>query len=106
MKTEAQGALDELFNEKLIPFRLTAYIVSSEGHGIYTVHFFKSRLPSVKVSWKEGQSFRETVRAAVLNDARTSGPSRDFWRRRLTLRVRSLWDYKLTLKKRKFGYFT
>ena len=74
MKSEAQAALDELFDQKLIPFRLTVYIVTSEGHGIYTVHFFDSRRQSVEVFWREGQSFREAVRAAVLNGARTTIP--------------------------------
>lgn len=66
-KAEAQQAIDELLSEHLIPFKLRAGKVASEGSAQYTVWFFDSRLHSVTVPWKAGQSFRGKVRAAVLD---------------------------------------
>jgi hypothetical protein len=67
MKLGAQQTLDELFAEKLIPFRLWARVVESIGQEEYIVRFHDARLHSVDVSWPEGRSFKEMVRAAVLD---------------------------------------
>ena len=83
MKNEAQHALDDLFNEKLIPFKLTAHMVGAEGPGIYTVRFFDSRLHSMTFSWKDGRSFKEVVRAAVLDRVKRMSPLERFWDRAL-----------------------
>ena len=74
MKNEIQDALDGLFNEKLIPFKLTAHIVGAEGTGIYTVRFFDSRLHSMRFSWKGVRSLKEVVRAAVLDRVERMSP--------------------------------
>ncbi len=66
-KAEAQQAIDELLSEHLIPFKLKANKVACEDPAEYTVWFFDSRLHSVIVPWNAGQSFKEKVRAAVLD---------------------------------------
>jgi len=67
MKLGAQQTLDELFSERLIPFKLSAHVVDSLGGEEYIVRFHDSRLRSVDVSCPEGRSFKEMVRAAVLD---------------------------------------
>lgn len=78
MEKEAQQAIDELYKKNLIPLELTARLVHPEGHGIYTIHFFDARLRSLSVFWREGQSFRDVTRDAVLKKckdlANTSAP--------------------------------
>jgi hypothetical protein len=70
-----QQVLDELLSEKLIPFALTAYGVNTNGRGEYIVPFNDSRIHSCRFSWKEGEDFKEAVRAAVLERVnRMSGP--------------------------------
>lgn len=66
---EAQSVLDELWTSKRIPFQLIAYKVDSLGSQEYIVRFYDSRLPSVDVSWTNGNSFKEAVRVAVLGRA-------------------------------------
>jgi hypothetical protein len=67
MKVGAQQTLDELFAERLIPFALSAQVVDSLGLEEYIVRFHDARLHSVDVSCPEGHSFKEMVRAAVLD---------------------------------------
>ncbi|MCM3870479.1 MAG: hypothetical protein ND895_07300 [Pyrinomonadaceae bacterium] len=67
MKAGAQQTLDELFAERLIPFALSAQVVDSLGLEEYIVRFQDARLNSVDVSCPEGQSFKDMVRAAVLD---------------------------------------
>ena len=75
LKLEAQQALDELLKEQLIPFKLRAGEVVSEGSGSYTVRFYDSRISSVTITWEAGQSFKDIVRAATLKRvAVMSGP--------------------------------
>jgi hypothetical protein len=66
LKLEAQAALDELRNKGLLPFALEARMLVSEGSQ-HTIRFYDSRLHSITVSYEEGQSFKEIVRAAVLD---------------------------------------
>jgi hypothetical protein len=74
LKTEAQSVLDDLWATQLIPFELTAHKVESLGADEYIIRFHDSRLRSVDVSWKNQDSFKDVVRAAVLNRvARMSG---------------------------------
>jgi hypothetical protein len=74
----AQEALDELFKERLIPFTLSARVVESLGLAEYIVHFHDSWLRAVDVSWLDGQSFKASVRRAVLDRvSRLSGPLRN-----------------------------
>jgi len=73
MKNELQNALDELFTEKLIPFKLIAHIVAAEGE-TYTVRFFDSRLHSMRFSWEGNIPFKEAVRAAVFDRVKRMSP--------------------------------
>jgi hypothetical protein len=66
MQNCAQQGLDELFAEGLIPFELSAHGIDSLGYDEYIVRFHDSRLHSVDVSRREGHSFKELVRTAVL----------------------------------------
>ncbi len=73
-KAEAQQILDDLFSEKLLPFKLSARQVESIGGEEYIVRFHDIRLPSIDVSWGVDQSFKDVFRTAVLERvARLSG---------------------------------
>ena len=73
-KAEAQQVLDELFSEKLLPFKLSAREIKSVGAAEYLVYFHDSRLHSVDVSCREDRPFRDEFRAAILGRAgRVSG---------------------------------
>jgi hypothetical protein len=80
MKLGVQETLDELFSERLIPFKLTAYKVNADSLGEYVVPFCDSRIHSIRFSWADGgSSFKEVVRAAVLDRTkRISGPFKAF----------------------------
>jgi hypothetical protein len=67
LKVKVQETLDELLSERLIPFALTAQRLSPDAFGGYTVPFYDSRLHSIRFSVKVGDSFKEVVRAAVLD---------------------------------------
>ena len=74
-KAEAQQTLDELFSERLLPFKLSAQRVESLGYEEYIVRFNDTRLPSVDVSWRVGQCFKDVFRTAVLERVtRLNGP--------------------------------
>jgi hypothetical protein len=64
--TDIQRTLDDLFANKLIPFRLVARAITEDYLGEVTVHFHDSRLRSVTVSALGGDSLAPQVRAAVL----------------------------------------
>jgi len=75
LKLEAQQALNELWKEQLVPFKLIVGKIVVDDSSGYTLHFFDSRLRSVSVPWQAGQSFKDQVRAAVKERvARLSGP--------------------------------
>ncbi len=72
--SEVQQVLDELWNEKLLPFPLTVGKLTKEP-AEYIIHFHDSRISTARVPLIEGLSFRERVRAAVLRRvAKISGP--------------------------------
>jgi hypothetical protein len=72
---EAQQAINDLFKEHVLPFELTAHKVECLGRGEYIIRFNDSRLPAVDVSCPQGQSFKDTFRAALLERVkRLSGP--------------------------------
>ena len=74
MEAVAQQVLDELWSEKLIPFALTIGEISKTSTE-YTIHFHDSRMRTAIVPVTEGHSFREMVRAAVLDRVgKMSGP--------------------------------
>lgn len=78
IETEAQQVLDELWNEKLIPFALTVGKIT-KASGEYTIHFYDSRLHTARVPLTESHSFRDMVRSAVLDRvAQMSGPLKDW----------------------------
>ena len=70
IRASVQETLDELSQENLTPFKLTAYGVEADGGGQYLVAFCDSRIHSMTFSLKEGGSLRQVVRAAVLNRIR------------------------------------
>jgi hypothetical protein len=77
LKIEAQGVLDELFNEEVMSFKLTAAKIESDGVEQYIVRFHDSRLHSVDVFWPAGELFKDRFRAAMLDRvSRISGPLR------------------------------
>lgn len=63
---KVQETLDELFSKGQLPFRLTAYDVKKLTFDEYTVPFYDSRIHSITFTLKTGASFKEVVRAAVL----------------------------------------
>ena len=74
-KAEAQQTLDDLFNEHLLPFELSARRVASIGGKEYTVYFHDSRLRSVDLLWGPGECFKDVFRSAILERVkRFSGP--------------------------------
>jgi hypothetical protein len=80
IQLRVQDTLDELLTEHLIPFKLTAQRVNADGLGEYIVPFYDSRIHSMTFSWEDGSSFKEVVRAAVLDRVkRMTGPLKSFW---------------------------
>ena len=65
--SRVQETLDALFCERLIPFRLIAHKVNSDGPEDYILPFYNSRIDSVSFSWKNGESFKEALRAAIVD---------------------------------------
>ncbi len=65
-QADAQPALDTLYREHLIPFRLQAQKVTEESPGEFRIHFYDSRLHSVLIDVKKESSIGDQVRAAVL----------------------------------------
>ena len=78
LETDAQLVLDELWNEKLIPFSLNVGKIT-KGIGAYTIHFYDSRIRTARVPLTERHLFRETVRSTVLDRVtKMSGPLKDW----------------------------
>lgn len=74
LEAEAQQVLDELWKEKLTPFKLNVGKLT-RGTEEHTVHFYDSRMRRVRITLTEGKSFGNLVREAVLaRVARLSGP--------------------------------
>lgn len=66
LRLEAQSTLDDLWTGKLIPLKLRVCKIDSLGFNEYILRFYDSRLRSVDVTWKNGDSFADLVRGAVL----------------------------------------
>jgi hypothetical protein len=64
IRLRVQETVDELFSERLIPFKLTAYNVSGNSLGEYVVRFHDSRLHSIRFSSEEGQCLLDRVKGA------------------------------------------
>jgi hypothetical protein len=74
-KAEAQETLDELFNEDLIPFELSARKLDTIAPDEHRIRFYDSRLHSVVISCSKGLGFKKVFRAAILDRVkRMSGP--------------------------------
>lgn len=74
LHAEAQQVVDELWSDRLIPFKLTVGEFS-EGVGEYTIRFYDSRIYFVHVPLTNGHPFRDMVKSAVLaRVAKVSGP--------------------------------
>ena len=60
---EAQEAVNELWAEQVIPFKLTAHKVEAGEPGYYKVYFFDAQLRLLFVFWNpEKESFKSAVR--------------------------------------------
>lgn len=71
---EVQKVLDELWNEKLLPFELTVGKITKNDYE-YIIHFHDSRISTANVLITESQPLSDSVRVAVLDRvARMSGP--------------------------------
>jgi hypothetical protein len=78
MRLGVQKTLDELFTERLIPFKLSAHKLGSIGIDEYIVCFYDSRLPLLDISWGQsrGQRFRDVFRVDLLKRVkRLTAPS-------------------------------
>src|SRR5688572_28950323 len=74
LELEAQQVLDELWSEKLIPFKLSIGKISKHS-GEYIIHFYDSRIWTAHVPLGKGNSWAAMVRSAVLaRVAKLSGP--------------------------------
>ena len=68
LKLEAQEALDELWQERRLPYKLTAHQVSriEDVEEYYEIRFFDSRKQSIAVRWQpEREDFKSAVRSAI-----------------------------------------
>ncbi len=78
LAAEAQEVLDELWNNKLIPFPLSVGKIT-KAPSKYTLYFYDSRMNSADVLLTPGLSFRDMVRSAVLDRVEhLSGPLRQW----------------------------
>jgi hypothetical protein len=78
IEAEAQQVLDELWNEKLIPFPLSVGRVIKVADE-YTIHFHDARMRTARVQSDKDHSFKDAVRAAVLaRVAKLSGPLKNW----------------------------
>ena len=74
IEAEVQKVLDELWNERLIPFELNVGKITKDPDGI-TIHFHDSRIYTAHVPQAGRDLLREAVRSVVLDRvARMSGP--------------------------------
>ena len=72
---EAQLVLDELFREHSIPFKLSVGKTDPVSQNQYIIRFHDSRLHSVDFTLKQGESFKDEFRAAVVERVKKlSGP--------------------------------
>ncbi|MDX6306128.1 MAG: hypothetical protein QOI77_3097 [Blastocatellia bacterium] len=78
IEAETQQVLDELWNEGLTPFPLSVGKVIKGADG-YIIDFHDARMRTARVRSNQDHSFREAVRAAVLERvARLSGPLKNW----------------------------
>jgi len=88
-KAEAQKVLDQLWNERLIPFTLTVGRMTKDLDG-YTIYFHDSRIRTAEISLSEGQPFTDGLRAAVLDlVAKMSGSLKNWHPEKATVKISS-----------------
>ncbi len=88
-KAEAQKVLDQLWNERLIPFTLTVGRMTKDLDG-YTIYFHDSRIRTAEISLSEGQPFTDGLRAAVLDlVAKMSGRLKNWHPEKATAKISS-----------------
>ena len=76
-QADSQQAVDDLFQQRLIPFKLEALKVTDDESCLkLRVHFYDSRLDSVLVDVGKDISIRDQVRSAVLLRLSELMPSR------------------------------
>jgi hypothetical protein len=72
---EVQQALDDLFTERLLPFKLSVDNMELIGPAEYIIHFHDSRLNQADFSRRSGESFMDDLRAGVMESVqRLPGP--------------------------------
>jgi hypothetical protein len=78
-KAEVQKVLDQLWNEKLLPFPLSVGKLTEDADG-YTIHFHDSRISTASVPMIEGKPLsKDMVRSAVLDRVtKMGGPPKDW----------------------------
>lgn len=72
-QTDTQEVLDDLTNEKLMPFKLVARRVTEENRSEVRIHFYDSRLHSIVVAVRNKTSIKEQMREAILLGLKGSG---------------------------------
>ena len=78
IEAEVQQLLDELWNEREIPFALSVGKITKDATE-YTVHFHDARMRTVCIPLGDIHSFRDLVRTADLARlAKMSGPLKDW----------------------------
>ncbi len=66
LRRDAQEALDDLWAEHEIPFKITAYEVLAGGHpGYYMVRIYYRQVPSLFIFWNRKESFKAAVRKVL-----------------------------------------
>jgi len=76
IEADAQQVLDELWKEKLIPFRLNVGKIT-EDSAEYTIHFYDSRIRTASIPMTNNRSFKALLRDAVLACVAQLGPSKN-----------------------------
>jgi hypothetical protein len=77
-QAEAQQALDDLFEEDVLPFKLIAHKVTAENYGEIRVHFYDSRLHSIVLEVQKPISIKKQLREAVFLVLTNTGLRRIF----------------------------
>ena len=82
LEAEAQQVLEQLWEEKLIPFPLHVGKISKAADR-YTIHFYDSRIRTASIPLLAGHSFADMVRSAVLiRVTKMSGPLKNWSKKR------------------------
>jgi len=94
-QAEAQQALDDLFDEDVLPFKLTAHKVTAENYSEIRIHFYDSRLHSIIVEVQKPISIKKQLREAIFLMLTSTG-LRNIFRVDAKMHVRTTQDLVLT----------